>query len=546
MAVLEVPEELNLAAAHEAIAAAVPDRECLVWRDRRLTWAEVTDRTRRLASTLRSHGIGGTPRADRSPWESPHDHVALYLHNGNEYLEGMLGAAKARAAAVNVNYRYVADELRYVLADSGARAIVLHSSLAETFQDVAGELPQLTLVLQVADDSDAPLLPGARWYEDALAEASPIEPEDLSPHDRYVLYTGGTTGMPKGVLWRQADFIAACLGVSRTTDELVASAPSSSLRVLAAPPFMHGAAHWNVLSGWLAGGTVVVQDHPAHLDPADILGVAERERVTSLLIVGDAFARPLVDELRRRPYDLRHLRFLLTGGAVLSAPVKAELLELLPDLRIVDVLGSSESGRQGVQRSDRQRGAASGTFDRSPTSRVLSADRTRVLEPGDPELGWLAQTGRVPLGYLGDPHKTAETFPTLAGVRYAVAGDRARVLPDGAIELHGRDSVTINTGGEKVFAEEVEQALKHHPAVFDALVVGRPSQRWGQEVVAVVQARPGVPLPTDAELSAAVGAHLARFKVPKAYRWVDRVERSPSGKPDYRWAAAQVLPPGGA
>jgi fatty-acyl-CoA synthase len=549
MAVLEVPEELNLAAAHEAIAAAVPDRECLVWRDRRLTWAEVTDRTRRLAGVLLDHGIGGSPRPVDADWQSPHDHVALHLHNGNEYLEAMLGAAKARAAAVNVNYRYVADELRYVLEDSSARAIVFHSVLAPVLEEVRASLPHLRLLLQVDDDSGHPLLPGARWYEEALAGATPAAPTGCSPDDRYVLYTGGTTGMPKGVLWRQADFIAACLGVARTTAQLVDAAPSSRLRVLAAPPFMHGAAHWNVLSGWLAGGTVVVQDHPAHLDPRDILEVAERERVTSLLIVGDAFARPIVEELRRGSYDLVDLRFLLTGGAVLSAPVKAALLDLLPHLQIVDVLGSSESGRQGVQRSDRATGARTGTFDRSPTSRVLSSDRTRVLEPGDPDVGWLAQTGRVPLGYLGDPEKSAATFPMVDGIRYAVAGDRARVLADGSIELHGRDSVTINTGGEKVFAEEVEQALKHHPAVFDALVVGRPSERWGQEVVAVVQLAPGHDRPDDGDLAAVVGAHLARFKVPKAYLFVEKVERSPSGKPDYRWAAeaaSSSAPPPGA
>lgn len=544
MAVLEVPEELNLAVVHEAIAAAVPERECLVWRDRRLTWAEVTDRTRRLAAALLEHGVGGAPRPLGEPWQSPQDHVALYLHNGNEYLESMIGVAKARAASVNVNYRYVADELRYVLDDSQARAIVFHSALAPVLDEVRAALPQLRLLLQVADDSGHPLLPGARWYEEALAGATPVAPQGCSPDDRYVLYTGGTTGMPKGVLWRQADFIAACLGTARTTAELAAAAPGSRLRVLAAPPFMHGAAHWNALSGWLAGGTVVVQDHPGRLDPRDILRVAERERVTSLLVVGDAFARPLVEELRRRSYELADLRFLLTGGAALSAPVKAELLELLPHLRIVDVLGSSESGRQGVHRSDRSRGATTGTFDRSPTSCVLSADRTRVLEPGDQEVGWLAQTGRVPLGYLGDPAKTAATFPTIDGVRYAVAGDRARLLADGSIELRGRDSVTINTGGEKVFAEEVEHALKHHPAIFDALVVGRPSERWGQEVVAVVQVAPGREHPSAAELAETVRAHLAGFKVPKAYLFVDSVERSPSGKPDYRWATEQVLSSG--
>jgi fatty-acyl-CoA synthase len=538
VAVTEVPEELNLAAVHEAIAAAVPDRECIVWRDRRLSWSDVTDRTRRFASVLQGAGLGiHGSLAGRPPWESPHDHVALYLHNGNEYLEGLLGAAKARAAAVNINFRYVADELRYVLRDCRARGVVFHGTFAATLAEVLPSLPEVELLLQVEDGSGAGLLSGAIPYEDALAAADPVPPTGLSPDDLYILYTGGTTGMPKGVLWRQADFLAACLGVASTTDALVAAAGRAGLRSLPAPPFMHGAAHWNAISTWVAGGTVVIQGDPVRYDPADLLDTVEAERVSSLLIVGDAFARPLVDELEARPRTLEHLRFLLTGGAVLSASVKAQLLDLVPHLRIVDVLGSSETGRQGVHRSDQRRRAETGVFEPSPTAQVISADRQHVLAPGDPELGWLTQTGRVPLGYLGDPDKTQATFPSIDGVRHAVAGDRARVRADGGIELHGRDAVTINTGGEKVFAEEVEQVLKQHPAVFDTLVVGRPSERWGQEVVAVVQLRPGT-TPTDAALQAVVTEHLASYKAPRAFVRVDRIERSPSGKPDYKWAAA--------
>ena len=538
MAVLQVPEELNLAAVHEAIAATVPDRECLVWRDRRLTWGEVTDRSRRLADLLRRGGLGAHRRlADCEPWESPHDHVALYLHNGNEYLECLLGAAKARCVGINVNYRYVAEELAHVLRDSAARAVVYHGAFAPTLAQVLPDLPGIDLLLQVDDGSGTPLLPSAVEYEAALAGAAPAAPEGLSPDDLYILYTGGTTGLPKGVLWRQADFLAACLGIAQTTDELVDAARRGTLRALPAPPFMHGAAHWNALSAWTAGGTVVIQDDPTRLDAADVLATVARERVTSLLIVGDAFARPLVDELRTGRHDASGLRFLLTGGAILSSSVKDDLLELLPGLSIVDVLGSSETGRQGVQRSARGGGPARGTFAPSPTAAVLSADLGRRLDAGEPELGWLAQTGRVPRGYLGDPDKTARTFPVVDGIRYAVAGDRARTLPDGAIELHGRDSVTINTGGEKVFAEEVEQALKRHPAVFDVVVVGRPSERWGQEVVAVVQVRPDVPAASDEDLRRAAADHLARYKLPKAFVRVPTVERSPSGKPDYRWAA---------
>lgn len=543
MAVLEVPEELNLAATHEAIEAAIPNRECIVWRDRRLTWSQVGDRSRRLAAVLTEAGLGQhRALSSCAAWESPHDHVALYLHNGNEYLESLLGAAKARCAGINVNYRYVAEELRYVLADSGARAIVFHSAFASTLEQVLPSLPRLTLLLQVDDGSSCSLLPGAVDYEAALAAGSPLHPSGLSPDDLYILYTGGTTGMPKGVLWRQADFLAACLGVAQTTAQLVAAAAHGSLRALPAPPFMHGAAHWNALSAWLAGGTVVIQDDAVKLDPRDVLETISRERVTSLLIVGDAFARPLVDELREGAYDLTGLRFLLTGGALLSASVKHDLLELVPHLQIVDVLGSSETGRQGVALSHRDQAVSSGSFARSPTAVVLSEDLSRRLDPGDAELGWLAQTGRVPLGYLGDPDKTARTFPMVEGIRHAVAGDRARLLEDGSLELHGRDSVTINTGGEKVFAEEVEEALKRHPAVFDAVVVGRPSERWGQEVVGVVQLRPGQADVSDEELRAAAAEHLARYKLPKVFVRVATVERSPSGKPDYRWALAAATP----
>jgi acyl-CoA synthetase (AMP-forming)/AMP-acid ligase II len=511
-----------------------------VWRDRRLTWSDVTDRSRRLAWVLREAGLGAHRRLDDCEgWESPHDHVALYLHNGNEYLEGMLGAAKARTAAVNINYRYVAEELRYVLLDSGARAIVFHGAFAPTLEQVLPSLEVVPLLLQVRDDTQAPLLPGAVEYEAALAAAEPTPPQHLSPDDLYILYTGGTTGMPKGVLWRQADFLAACLGIAQTTEQIVQGARRSSLRALPAAPFMHGAAHWNALSSWTTGGTVLIQHDPSRFDAHDVLETVERESATSLLIVGDAFARPLVDALHARPHDVSTLRHLLTGGATLSANVKEDLLELAPQLRIVDVLGSSETGRQGVHTSDRSGAPTTGTFERSPTSVVLSDDLARRLDPGDPELGWLAQTGRVPRGYLGDPEKSARTFPSIDGVRHAVAGDRARVLADGSVELLGRDSVTINTGGEKVFAEEVEQAIKRHPDVFDVVVVGRTSERWGQEVVAVVQLRAGR-APTDDDLREVAAEHLARYKLPKAVVRVPKVERSPSGKPDYRWAAEQA------
>jgi acyl-CoA synthetase (AMP-forming)/AMP-acid ligase II len=541
--------ELDLAAIHERLAAELGDRPCLIWRDQTWSWTDVTERSRRLANVLVAHGVTRrTSLADCAGWESPHDHVGLYLHNGNAYLEAQLGAAKAGAAAFNVNYRYVADELAYLFVDSDAAAIVYQGCFAATLAEVLPRLRRTPLLLRVDDGSGDELLPGALDYEDALASSSPEPPSvTTSGDDLYVLYTGGTTGNPKGVLWRQADFLVAALGVRRkdgteyeSIEELVEPAVRRNLATLPAPPLMHGAAMWNALSTWINGGTIVVQDRVDRMDPADILDCCERHGVSSLLIVGDAFARPLIDEQRRQPRDLGALRFILTGGAILSPALRAELLELVPRVRIVDVLGSSESGRQAVANTVAGDEIGPTRFAPSATTAVLDDGLTRRLEPGDGEIGWLAQGGRIPRGYLGDEVKTAATFPVVDGERWSVPGDRAALRSDGTVELHGRESVTINTGGEKVFAEEVEQVLKHHPGVYDVLVVGRPSPTWGQEVVAVVAPTPGHDV--DLEELRAVGAeHLARYKLPKDLVLVDRISRSPSGKPDYAWARERAI-----
>src|SRR4051794_15728239 len=405
----------NLAQVHEAVAEANPDRECIVWRDRRLTYAEVTDRTRRLANVLAAHGLGAhAERSALAGHESGQDHLGLYLYNGNEYLEGMLGAYKARVAPFNVNYRYVEEELRYLLADSKAKAMIYHSAFAPSLAEVLDELPDLQLLLQVADDSGNGLLPGALDYEEALAAASPERPDlTPSPDDLYILYTGGTTGMPKGVLWRNGDANIECFGGSPadTLDGIVAEA-AGGLKALLAPPFMHGAGHWMSFRTWNAGGTVYVQSVPERLDPVDVWGLIERESLNFLLIVGDAFARPLLDELERSSYDLSSLTVVLSGGAPLSAPLKEEFLAHLPTLIIVDGLGSSEAGGQ-LSHVSAGSGATTGKFAISPTNHVLSADLDRELQPGDPEIGWLAKSGRLALGYLGDAAKTARTYPVI-------------------------------------------------------------------------------------------------------------------------------------
>jgi len=543
----------NLAEVHEAVAKAVPDREALVFRDRRFTYAELVERTRRLANVLIDAGLGcHTEREALAPHTSGQDHLALYLHNGNEYMEGMLGAFKARVAPFNVNYRYVDEELVYLLNDAGATGIVYHDVFAPRVAAIRDQVPSLKLFLQVADDSGEPLLADARRYEDALAAASPAKPEVMwSPDDLYILYTGGTTGMPKGVLWRQADILVAALGgrdatdghVIDSLDEFAERAQAGGMRVLPSPPFMHGAGHWVALGAWHAGNTVVIQDNVLRFDADDVCRVIERERINLLLIVGDAFGRPLVDALDAGSYDTSSLMIILSGGAALNASYKKALLELIPHVTIMDSIGSSEAGGQGSNMSSRETGADTGRFVPGPGSTVVSEDLDRLHAPGHAGMGWWAKQGQVPLGYLNDPDKTRKTFPVIDGVRYSVPGDRARLLADGAIELHGRDSATINSGGEKIFAEEVEHALKQHPDVYDAVVAGRPSERWGQEVVAIVQLRDGTTL-DEASLLEECGRHLARYKLPKAFVAVGTVVRSPAGKADYRWAKAQVLEAG--
>ena len=538
----------NIGAVNEAIAAAFPDKEAIVFRDRRITFGQFSERNRRLANYLVSRGLGARrPRSALKRWESGQDQLALYLFNGNEYLEGMIGGYLARVAPFNVNYRYVDEELIYLLNNARAKAIIYHAAFAPRVAAVRAKVPSLEVFIQVADESGNVLLPGAVDYEITLAASSNAQADvEPSPDDLYILYTGGTTGMPKGVLWRQADILIAALGgrgtdgnVIQKLDDYVARAKLVSTKTLPAAPFMHGAGHWIALSAFHQGNTVFIQSDVERLDPHDILALIEREKINFLQIVGDAFARPIVDALRKGTYDLSSLGIILSGGAPLNASIKAEILELLPNVMIVDGLGSSEAGGQGSQISNKQTGASTGKFVPGPDNVVVDEAMTKVLAPGHDGMGWWAKQGYVPLGYLDDAAKTERTFVKIGDHRFAVPGDRARHLADGTIELHGRDSVTINSGGEKIFAEEVEHALKHHPAVYDAVVAGRPSERWGQEVVAVVQLRSSVRV-SDAELSEECAKHIARYKLPKAYVYRDAIVRSPSGKADYRWAKEQA------
>jgi len=537
------PAVLSIAEIHEAIAATRPDEECLIFRDKRFTWSQITNRTRQLANYLASQGIGCHVERDQlQGWETGQDHLAIYLHNGNEYLEAMLGSWKARVAPFNVNYRYVAEELEYLLRDSQASACVVHSQFAPLLDAVKQNLPRLRVIIQVPDSSGNPLIEGAVWYEDALRVSSTEKPAGgYSGDDLYILYTGGTTGMPKGVLWRNADAVVECFGGSKTAstvEEFVAEAVGN-LRALPSPPFMHGAGHWIALRTWLTGGTIIVQSQPDRLDADDIWGLIEKERANFLLIVGDAFARPLLDGLVGNTRDLSSLLSILSGGAPLSAHLKVEFHQHLPSVIVVDGLGSSEAGGQLSQVATGD-SSTTGSFPYAPQNHILSEDLTSELQAGHEGLGWLAKSGRLALGYLNDEAKTKKTYPIVQGVRYVVPGDRARLTADMMIEVHGRDSVTINSGGEKIFAEEVEAAVKAHPDVYDCVVTGRPSDRWGNEVVAVVRLKAGTTT-TEESLRHAAEQHIARFKLPKQFVFVDAIVRSPAGKADYRWAKQIAL-----
>lgn len=547
--------EFSLAEIHDRVGMALGDREAIVFGKRRLSYRELAERSRRLANLLLERGLRVTKeRAELAGHESGQDHLAIYLYNGNEYIEGMLGAFKARVASVNINYRYVEEELIYLLRDAHARAILYHAEFAPRLQKILSELPELELLIQVADGSGNALLPNAIDYETALAASSPQAPAvSPSPDDLYIVYTGGTTGMPKGVLWRSADiFVRGMGGVTWGTNEEFDSIEAileraqahgtligQEMRSFSVPPLMHAGAQWSSFLLLAQGQLVIFQDNPRRFDPQEILAVIEREQINYLQIIGDAFARPILDAMSKGTYDISTLKVISNGGAPLSSNYKEEFLALLPGVLIVDGFGASETGTQGVNLATRDTGASTGDFKPVNTTVVLSDDLARLLEPSELEIGWLAQCGRVPLGYLGDEAKTARTFPTIDGVRYAVPGDRARHRPDGSIEILGRDAITINSGGEKIFAEEVEHALKQHPAVFDAVVCGRPSERWGQEVVAIVRLREANAA-SEQELLDECARHIARYKLPKSFLFRDEIVRSPTGKADYRWAKAQV------
>jgi 3-oxocholest-4-en-26-oate---CoA ligase len=531
--------EWTVGAVLDAIADVVPDRTMTLCGDRRSTFAESAARTSRLANYLCDKGFGvHAERETLERWECGQDRVALLMYN-DLYADMVIGCLKARVVPVNVNHHYSAREIRDLLDYVKPRGIIYHRSLGAKFADV---LPPVgtDLLISIDDGSDATRLPGAVALDEALAAGKADDSLEGSPDDVIMMCTGGTTGRPKGVLWRQSDmYVSSMVGADHASvAEIHDKVRNGGPPWFAVSPLMHAAGMWTAFSGLCAGLPVVLYDDRHKLDPQSVWRTAEREKVGMMTMVGDAYAGPLIAELHANSYDLSALNGIGTGGAATNAKYKRALMECLPHITIVEGYGSSETGNMAFGNS--RGGNASETFEPRDGVAVVSADRSRFLRPGEAEVGWTARTGRIPLGYFGDAQATRQTFPEIDGQRVVIPGDRASLEPDGRIRLFGRDSLVVNTGGEKVFVEEVEEVLRALPGVADALVVGRPSERWGQEVVALVAVRPGTDI-TGEELYALCTSQLAHFKAPKAFIFVDQVERLGNGKANYKWAKEQAV-----
>jgi len=527
----------------ETIGDAIPDSVAIVNDGVRRTWREYEARAARLAGGLAGAGIG------------PDSKVGLFGYNSNEYLEAQYGIFKVRGVPVNVNYRYTEHELDYLLDNADAEAIFFDAALGSRLAGVAARLPRVKTLIEI-DDGSGEHLEGACRFEEVIAASAPYPRVTPSPDDIYMLYTGGTTGMPKGVMYRQSDFnsgLAAVfasqgLDLPATTEELAAVARGLATRSaapvsLAACPLMHGTGLWlGVFLPHAIGGAAVTFRN-RHFDPDLVWALVERERATAVVIVGDAFAKPMLMALRRaaeagRPYDLSSLAQIISSGVMFSREVKLGLLEFA-DVTIIDTMGSTEGSMGSSSVSRAMPPGETARFVINPTTKVFN-DRDEEVAPGSDEVGMIANGGFAPVGYYKDPDKSARTFRTIEGHRYSFPGDFAKVAADGSLILLGRGSVCINTGGEKVFPEEVEEALKAHGDVYDCLVVGVPDDRFGERVTAVVSPVPGHRLDEDV-LIAFARTRLAGYKMPRAIIEVAEVRRAANGKADYPWAKSVAL-----
>ena len=534
---------LNIADLAEHAIDAVPDRVALICADEQITYGQLEEKANRLAHYLIDRGV------------KKDDKVGLYCRNRIEIVIAMLGIVKAGAILVNVNFRYVEGELKYLFENSDMVALVHERRYADRVANVLPETPNVKTTLVVEDGSDVKdeafqRYGGVEFYS-ALEQGSPERDfGERSADEIYLLYTGGTTGFPKGVMWRHEDIYRVLFGgTDFATGEFVkdeydlakAAAANPPMIRYPIPPMIHGATQSATWMSIFSGQTTVLAPE---FNADEVWRAIHRHKVNLLFFTGDAMARPLLDALQAahdkgEDYDLSSLFLLASTAALFSTSIKENLLELLPNRVITDSIGSSETGFGGtsiVAKGEHHMGGPRVTIDHRT---VVLDEHGKEVKPGSGVRGVIAKKGNIPVGYYKDEKKTAETFKTFNGVRYAIPGDYAEVEEDGSVTMLGRGSVSINSGGEKIYPEEVEAALKGHPDVFDALVVGVPDPRFGQHVAAVVQPRQGAH-PTLAELDAFVRSEIAGYKVPRSLWFVDEVKRSPAGKPDYRWAKDQT------
>ncbi|GJM39507.1 MAG: acyl-CoA synthetase [Acidimicrobiales bacterium] len=543
MATTEVPvsdDAVNFATIWEGVADALPDVIAAAHGTDTHDWATFEDRSARLAGALHAAGVG------------VEDKIALFLYNGFEYEEAQFAAFKQRAVPCNVNYRYLADELAYLLENADAKVLFFDETLADRVAEVQGRCSLVTLYVQVGGGD---LLDGAVHYEDLVADHEPADRMPRSGEDLWFLYTGGTTGNPKAVMWPHDQMIANMTAHYRVLDRDIPTTATEAIeaaielsgrnrttKLLAAAPLMHGTSGINALHTLTLGGTVATLASRS-FDADELWTTVALHRLTMLTIVGDAFARPMLEALDRaeaagRPHDLSSVFQIMSSGVMWSQESKQAFLDHKP-MTLLDSLGSSESVGQAMQLTRRdQKVANTGRFELGPTTQVIT-DEGEMVEPGSGEIGRLANRGANPLGYYKDPAKTDETFPTINGIRWSIPGDYATVEADGTITLLGRGSVCINSGGEKIYPEEVEEAVKTHPAVADCNVVGLPDDRWGQTVNAVVAIHDDASVDDD-DIIAHTRTQIAAYKAPRRILRTDAFVRSPNGKSDYQWAKAEA------
>jgi len=526
--------EKHFATIWESIADAVPEHDAIVQGARRVPWRDYEDRSARLAQAFLDAGLTADSK------------VGMFMYNCPEYAETQFAALKIRSVPVNVNYRYLDDELHYLLENADAEAIVFHASLGDRIERIRDRLPKLKLTIQVLDDAP---IDGFAEYDEVIATHTPAPRVERSATDTYMLYTGGTTGMPKGVMYEIGNFceqflvsmptllgleaIADPANIAAAAEGLVAA--GDAMVAMSGPPLMHGTGVWlGLMAPHLYGATAVLSDHRS-FDADDVLHTIERERVKLLVIVGDAFGRPMLRRLEELAEtgsvpDLSSLGLIISSGAMFSTEVKQGLLEFMPTTALLDALGSSE-GAMASNMTMKGMQADTATFAAPPTTKVFNDDNQEVV-PGSGEIGLVATSGAVPTGYYKDDEKSRQTFRTIDDVRYSFPGDLATIDADGTIHLLGRSSHCINTGGEKVYPEEVEEALKEHPAVFDCLVFGIDDERFGQRVAAVASLEAGATA-DEADVLDATSGRLASFKLPRQIVLVEQVPRTMTGKADY-------------